>query len=422
MHILHILVFLRGTPGCSGVQEGSLSLFLQAKPDSPGEKGEVPAESHRLFFVRQTLRPRATFDPSQAARQVGVPQGPGNEQERAKMKVVACNWKEWAETQAEQDDNCRYIMSPGTLPAGEHWRVMFYFSDWLTVLFGPEETVEHAEWMRVAYSLVAILIALVCVFLPVRKQDTQVSLTLGALSFPVFSLVALRFCEAFPAPSFTTLYLVLTLAANLSGWLSFVLWRFDHKVKSVTNALYVFLGSGLFVLFLSGMDGHWPYIGMDIGSPPTYNLPYFVGAVVAIACTILTIVLNTRFVLDLVFHFCTANYLVLALLAGLLPSIDFFKDTKQGEYERNKAMNYGVGCGVVVLVTVAKFLLNRNSPTKEDLDQDSEIEMADPEVGVDKNSNPLLRESSDTLTSNPLWALSQEPKLPGEDEEEAGEG
>ena len=72
-------IFLRGTPGCSGVQEGSLSLFLQAKPDSPGEKGEVPAESHRLFFVRQTLRPRATFDPSQAARQVGVPQGPGNE-------------------------------------------------------------------------------------------------------------------------------------------------------------------------------------------------------------------------------------------------------------------------------------------------------------------------------------------------------
>ena len=351
-----------------------------------------------------------------------VPQGPGNEQERAKMKVVACNWKEWAETQAEQDENCRYIMSPGTLPAGEHWRVMFYFSDWLTALFGPEETVEHAEWMRVAYSLVAILIALVCVFLPVRKQDTQVSLTLGALSFPVFSLVALRFCEAFPAPSFTTLYLVLTLAANLSGWLSFVLWRFNHKVKSVTKALYVFLGSGLFVLFLSGMDGHWPYIGMDIGSPPTYNLPYFVGAVVAIACTILTIVLKARFVLDLVFHFCTANYLVLALLAGLLPSIDFFKDTKQGEYERNKAMNYGVGCGVVVLVTVAKFLLNRNSPTKEDLDQDSEIEMADPEVGVDKNSNPLLRESSDTLTSNPLWALSQEPKLPGEDEEEAGEG
>ena len=162
------------------------------------------------------------------------------------------------------------------------------------------------------------------------------------------------------------------------------------------------------------------YIGSNGRSNPT--IAAAVGLLVAIACTILTIVLNTRFVLDLVFHFCTANYLVLALLAGLLPSIDFFKDTKQGEYERNKAMNYGVGCGVVVLVTVAKFLLNRNSPTKEDLDQDSEIEMADPEVGVDKNSNPLLRESSDTLTSNPLWALSQEPKLPGEDEEEAGEG
>ena len=73
---------------------------------------------------------------------------------------------------------------------------------------------------------------------------------------------------------------------------------------------------------------------------------------------------------------------MLALLAGLLPSIDFFKDTKQGEYERNKAMNYGVGCGVVILVTVAKFLLNRNSPTKEDLDQDSGIGIRTQRLGL----------------------------------------
>ena len=70
-------------------------------------------------------------------------------------------------------------------------------------------------------------------------------------------------------------------------------------------------------------------------------------------------------------------------------------------------MTYGIGCGLIVVFTAAKLILNRDAAIKEYHDHDSEIEMADPERG-DHNQNPLMRESSDTLTKNPLWSLTKE--------------
>ena len=71
-----------------------------------------------------------------------------------------------------------------------------------------------------------------------------------------------------------------------------------------------------------------------------------------------------------------------------------------------------------MVFTALKLFLNRDAAIKEDHDQYSEIEMADPERG-DHNQNPLMRESSDTLTKNPLWSLTKEVN---EDEEDLENG
>ena len=81
-------------------------------------------------------------------------------------------------------------------------------------------------------------------------------------------------------------------------------------------------------------------------------------------------------------------------------------------------MTYGIGCALIVVFTALKLFLNRDAAIKEDHDHDSEIEMTDPERG-DHNQNPLMRESSDTLTKNPLWSLTKEVN---EDEEDLENG
>ncbi|QDZ21909.1 hypothetical protein HOP50_06g44510 [Chloropicon primus] len=329
------------------------------------------------------------------------------------MKIVACNWRHWQDT-LKEDYMCRYITEPQTMPEGMTYKRMFVFSDWFTVLFGPKETVSHAQWMRVGYSVVAILIALVCLILSARSTELQIGLTLGALAFPVYSLVALKFCEAFPAPSFTTLYLVLSAASTLASLTGWACYYFD-KPRVLTKGLYVFLGAPMFVLLLSGLDGHWPYLGMEIGDPPTYNLPYFVCGVVAITSTLLVTLFPKRLVRDFVFHFSTANYFAFAVLTGLFPTIDKVEGKKTEDSTNNTALSYGIACVVVVLATSVKLFLNKDAAMRDE-DNDSEIEMADPEMG-DKNSNPLLRDSSGTLTSNPLWSLSEKK----EDEEDQAE-
>ena len=161
-------------------------------------------------------------------------------------------------------------------------------------------------------------------------------------------------------------------------------------------------------------------MGMDIGQPPTYNLPYFVGLVVAVVCSVLIHIKKIpALARDFLFHFSTANYFVLALIGGLYPSIDFFTDAK--DPRRIEALGFGVGGAIAVLATFLKLWLNRNAEGSEDNDQDSEIEMADPEVG-EKSNNPLLqRNGSNTLTSNPLWALSKDPEADIEEMEKNGE-
>ena len=135
----------------------------------------------------------------------------------------------------------------------------------------------------------------------------------------------------------------------------------------------------------------------------------------SVLASLLVLFFPRRIVRDAVFHFSTANYLVFAVLTGLFPSIDFFKDEPQGDFYTNTRMTYGIGCGVIAIATVVKVILNRDAAIREDLDHDSEIEMADPEAG-DKNSNPLLREQSPTLTSNPLWSLSEKKPDDGDDD------
>ena len=246
-----------------------------------------------------------------------------------------------------------------------------------------------------------------------RLRSLQLGLSLFALSFPIYGMLGLKFCEGFPAESFEILYEVLSVAFVLA-YLTYLVAS-QARCQSAAKAFYVFLGAQLFVLILSGLDGHWPYVGMNIGDPPTYNMPYFVGLIVGIACAIGTTIFPKRIVKDFIFHFATACYLVFALLAGLYPTIDFIKDTPADKYDNNDAMTYGIGCGLIVEFTAAKLFLNRDAAIKEDHDHDSEIEMADPERG-DHNQNPLMRESSDTLmressdtlTKNPLWSLTKE--------------
>ena len=168
------------------------------------------------------------------------------------------------------------------------------------------------------------------------------------------------------------------------------------------------------------MDGHWPAIGKDIGEYPTYNLPYFICLVVGLVLAILVVKGPVK-IRNLLFNFATANYFVFAVLAGLLPTLDFFKDERQNP-ETNKFYYYAAGAGLSLIATGLKTYLNRGEMT-DDADPDSEIEMADPERG-DNTGNPLLQQSpkrSKSMTSNPLWTLSSDAK-DGSDDEEDSEG
>ncbi len=88
------------------------------------------------------------------------------------MKIVACNWKDWTDTWQDQDQYCQWLFAPHHKPAppGTHYKLLFVFSDWLSVAFGPKETVDHIEWVRVIYSLLAIVVGLVALLLPKRKM------------------------------------------------------------------------------------------------------------------------------------------------------------------------------------------------------------------------------------------------------------
>ena len=176
------------------------------------------------------------------------------------------------------------------------------------------------------------------------------------------------------------------------------------------------------------MDGHWPHIGKDIGEYPTYNLPYFICLVVGLVLAILgakgPVTIKGLPLRSLFFNFATANYFVFAALAGVLPTIDFFKEETQN-LQRIEFYHFAAGAGLALIATVLKTYLNRGE-VEDDTDQDSEIEMADPERG-DNTDNPLLdgqspkRPGAKSMTSNPLWTLSSDAKEGEEDESGEGE-
>ena len=128
-------------------------------------------------------------------------------------------------------------------------KLVFVFGDWFTVAFGPKKTMDHLEWIRVLYSLLAILVALVSLLLPVRMTGLQLGLTIGAFSFPVYGLVVLNYCEGFPAPSFTILYLVLSVCVSLSYATGHLFW-YASKIQKFAKTLYVFVAAPLFVSLL----------------------------------------------------------------------------------------------------------------------------------------------------------------------------
>ncbi len=292
------------------------------------------------------------------------------------MKIAACNWKEYASSWQKQNPTCQWLWNSALRPEGTHYKMAFVFGDWFTVAFGPEDTVQHLEYVRVVYSLLAIFIGLVCLALPTRKMDKQVYLTTSVLFFPVYTLILLAFvAEHFPAPSFTFLYLAVSVSFTLSTLTGYVFARFERLGKAV----YVLFGAPLFVPMLvsartppaplcpfssnfseqervrltsrspfrrvsvpspvplltsshsppfpalqSGtIEGHWPYIGMEIGDSPTYNMPYFVAACVAIGAALFAILFPNRFIRDLFFHYATACYFAFAVIAGLAPSVNF---------------------------------------------------------------------------------------------------
>ena len=81
------------------------------------------------------------------------------------MKVIACNTRHLY----FGDAWCKKLFT-ATLPPGTHYKMLFVYSDYGTVILGPKDTTEHAEWMRVGYSILAILLGLACLILPLRKS------------------------------------------------------------------------------------------------------------------------------------------------------------------------------------------------------------------------------------------------------------
>ena len=87
------------------------------------------------------------------------------------MKIVACNWKDWERigTYDGQEYFCRWVI-PSLRPEGTVMKRLFIYGDWFSVAFGPKDTMDHLEYARVVYSILAVLIALVSLVLPVRHM------------------------------------------------------------------------------------------------------------------------------------------------------------------------------------------------------------------------------------------------------------